>query len=162
MLETDKPRERFASIGCYLSLPSISDLFSSFPPELLVKTVAFNFSIFNFSSFGNLQYFTTVLAESRARDRCYERLKKKSRDANVKLISGNVRKAEHSIAHIKRIYLVNARRPSNSDRNPLAGNDFGETFQKVVKLASHGEPLTWHPSRQHCENHISPLAANAH
>jgi len=46
--------------------------------------------------------------------------------------------------------------------NSLGKNDFGETFQKVVKLASHVMPLTWHPSRQHCEKHISPLAADAH
>lgn len=47
-------------------------------------------------------------------------------------------------------------------RNPLERNDFSETFQKVVKLANHEQPLTWHPSWQHSQNHTSLLAADVH
>lgn len=47
-------------------------------------------------------------------------------------------------------------------RNLLERNDFSETFQKVVKLANHEQPLTWHPSWQHCQNHTSLLAADVH
>lgn len=140
-------------------------LYSFFPSDL------FSWFLQNFQSYGFWLFdFSRVLVissisqlHSRISSTCLslQKVNGRGRDANVKLISENVRKTKKFVARIRRIYLANTRLRKQF-RNLLERNDFGETFQKVVKLANHEEPLTWHPSRQHCQNHTSLLAVDVH
>lgn len=95
------------------SQASISSLFPIFFPDFS-KTFVQSFRLIDF--FRLLVISIISQLHSRISSTCLllQKVNGRGRDANVKLISENVRKTEKFVARIRRIYLANTRRPSNS------------------------------------------------